>query len=141
LKNAQSVRVSVDGELFEVQVETDGLSGFQVGAVTPAIAAPTAAPAAPPPPAPAQATAAAPPAPKPQAATSGKAVVEAPMPGTIVRYEVAEGDTVTAGQTVVILEAMKMENALPAPADGTIASLTKAKGETVKRGEVLAVIQ
>ena len=135
LTNAQKVRVTVDGELFEVEVETDGLA---VIGVAPVAAAPTApSPAAAPTPAPA---AAAPAPAKPAAAAKGKATVEAPMPGTIVRYAVAVGDTVKAGQTLVILEAMKMENALPAPIAGTIASLTRQAGDTVARGAVLVVI-
>jgi oxaloacetate decarboxylase alpha subunit/pyruvate carboxylase subunit B len=62
------------------------------------------------------------------------------MPGTIVRYLVQVGDAVKAGQTVVILEAMKMENALPAPADGVVAALGPAAGANVKRGDALVVL-
>ncbi len=53
----------------------------------------------------------------------------------------AEGDTVTAGQPVVVLEAMKMEHVVAAPADGTVAELRAAVGETVDTGAVLAVVE
>lgn len=139
LADARTIRVAVDGEIFEVQVETAGLTGMpSVAAVVPtAPVAPTAAPAAvaaPKPAAPAPSVAKAAGAPK------GKGQVVAPMPGTIVRYTVAEGAAVKAGDPVVILEAMKMENALPAPVAGTIVALTSKPGATVARGEVLAVI-
>jgi propionyl-CoA carboxylase alpha chain len=66
--------------------------------------------------------------------------LHAPMPGTVVRVEVAEGDPVSAGAVVVVLEAMKMEHAVRAPADGVVASLPAAVGETVTAGQVLAVV-
>lgn len=64
----------------------------------------------------------------------------APMPGMIVSFRKKEGDTVKAGETVVILEAMKMENALPAPADGVIRSIQVKSGENVAKDAVLCVI-
>jgi acetyl/propionyl-CoA carboxylase alpha subunit len=66
--------------------------------------------------------------------------LRAPMPGTVVRVEVAEGTAVGAGEVVVVLEAMKMEHAVRAPADGVVASLPVAAGETVQAGQVLAVL-
>lgn len=137
LQNVQTYRVAVEGEVFEVQVETDGAVPATVTAAT---AAPTQTAAAPV----AQATAAVPvTASKPAAAgaPADGTQLTAPMPGTLVRYDVKEGDVVKAGQTVVILEAMKMENALPAPCDGTVAALGSAPGSTVTRGDVLLVIQ
>ena len=62
------------------------------------------------------------------------------MPGMIVNYEKKVGDTVSEGETVVILEAMKMENALPAPASGTIQAIGFASGDSVAKGDVLCVI-
>jgi oxaloacetate decarboxylase alpha subunit/pyruvate carboxylase subunit B len=62
------------------------------------------------------------------------------MPGMIVKYEKEVGDSVSQGETVVILEAMKMENALPAPASGTIKSVNFSSGDSVAKGDVLAVI-
>ena len=66
--------------------------------------------------------------------------VTAPMPGMIVKYEKNVGDAVNQGETVVVLEAMKMENSLPAPASGTIKSVSFSSGDTVAKGDVLAVI-
>jgi oxaloacetate decarboxylase alpha subunit/pyruvate carboxylase subunit B len=62
------------------------------------------------------------------------------MPGMIVRYDKNVGDSVTEGETVVILEAMKMENALPSPASGTIKSINFSAGDSVKKDAVLCVI-
>ncbi len=64
----------------------------------------------------------------------------APMPGTVVRVDVAEGDHVTAGQSLLRLEAMKMEHAVLAPAAGVVSSLTVKTRETVDSGQLLAVI-
>lgn len=69
----------------------------------------------------------------------GKKVV-APMPGMIIRYEVNEGDNVKAGDAVVILEAMKMQNTITAPVAGTIAAVNFGPGSSVARDDVLAVI-
>jgi biotin carboxyl carrier protein len=63
--------------------------------------------------------------------------VRAPMPGLIVRVEVAEGDSVKAGQGVVIMEAMKMENELKAESDGVVARILVEAGQTVEKGAVL----
>lgn len=64
----------------------------------------------------------------------------APMPGTIIRYLVKEGDEVKAGDGVVVLEAMKMENVLPAPEDGKIESINFKSGDKVNTNDVLAII-
>ena len=62
------------------------------------------------------------------------------MPGMIVNYEKQVGDSVNEGETVVILEAMKMENALAAPASGTIKAINFGSGDNVAKGDVLCVI-
>ena len=67
--------------------------------------------------------------------------VTAPMPGTVIRIEKSEGDTVKAGELVLILEAMKMENEILAPADGTIEKMSYEAGATVAGGEVLFEIK
>lgn len=64
----------------------------------------------------------------------------APMPGTIVRYLVATGDEVQAGDGVVVLEAMKMENVLAAPDDGKVLAVNCGPGDKVKQNQLLAVI-
>ena len=64
-------------------------------------------------------------------------VVSSPMPGTVIKVEKAEGDSVKAGELVLILEAMKMENEILSPADGTIITLNCEVGGTVAGGDVL----
>jgi len=71
------------------------------------------------------------------AAESGPRPVRAPMPGLIVRVEVAPGDVVSAGQGVVIMEAMKMENELRAEDGGAVARVLVAAGQPVEKGAVL----
>jgi pyruvate carboxylase subunit B len=74
---------------------------------------------------------------KAAAGAAGPSPLKAPMPGLVVRVEVAEGDVVQAGQGVVIVEAMKMENELKAPAAGRVAAVKVKEGTTVERGQVL----
>lgn len=64
----------------------------------------------------------------------------APMPGNVVRIEAAQGDPVTAGQPVLVLEAMKMEHLIAAPSAGVIAELRVAQGDQVDAGDVLAIV-
>jgi len=71
----------------------------------------------------------------------GKEVVKTPMQGTIVKVLVAEGDTVKAGQTLVVLEAMKMENHVTAHQAGTVAGLEVAEGQTVPTGATIAIVE
>jgi biotin carboxyl carrier protein len=73
--------------------------------------------------------------------TTGPQRIVAPMPGKIVRVAVAVGDTVRARQTIVVVEAMKMENELRAGRDGTVGELHAREGAPVESGELLAVIQ
>ena len=65
------------------------------------------------------------------------AVLKAPMPGLVVRVQAREGDTVTAGAGLIVLEAMKMENELKAAAPGVVKSVRVAPGEAVEKGQVL----
>src|SRR5947209_886142 len=73
-------------------------------------------------------------------AETKEAIMHAPMPGLVLGTPVAVGDSVTQGQTIIILEAMKMENDLSAPISGVIKELRVSKGQTVDHGEALAVI-
>ena len=72
---------------------------------------------------------------------TGRAVIEAVMPGRVVRLLVEEGQEVEPGQGVLVLEAMKMENEVAAPRAGTVSSLKVAQGETVETGQLLAVVE
>ena len=63
-----------------------------------------------------------------------------PVKALIIRYEVTVGDKVKAGDTVVILEAMKMETPLASPIDGIVKAITHGKGDSVAKDEVLAII-
>jgi 3-methylcrotonyl-CoA carboxylase alpha subunit len=65
----------------------------------------------------------------------------APMPGKVIAVDVAEGDTVTAGQRLMVLEAMKMEHALTAPFDGTVTELNASEGEQVQVEALLCVVK
>ncbi len=64
----------------------------------------------------------------------------APMPGMIVKYLKNVGDKVSEGEPICVLEAMKMENALPAPVSGTVKAINFNSGDTVQKGDVLAVV-
>ncbi|MGN0544777.1 MAG: biotin/lipoyl-containing protein [Acutalibacteraceae bacterium] len=122
--------VTLNGKNYEVEVEeTEAI----ITAVTDA--APAATPAAPAAPAP---TAAAPAAPAAPAATDGQNVL-APMPGTVLSVNVSVGAPVKAGDILLILEAMKMENEIVAPCDGTVRQIV-AKGSSVATDELLAVV-
>lgn len=77
----------------------------------------------------------------PRLGTSGSGVVRAPMPGLIVRVEVAAGDPVVAGAGLVVMEAMKMENELCAPAGGVVASVHVAAGDVVGQGAPLVTLR
>ncbi len=70
----------------------------------------------------------------------GDAPITAPMPGLVTHVIVAAGQRVERGQTVIVLEAMKMENDLAAPRTGVIRQLTVSRGDTVNQGQVLAVV-
>ena len=121
--------ISVNGVAYSVSVEETAAGAAPV--------APAAAPA--PKAAPAPAASAAPAAPA-APASAGAVEVKAPMPGNILDVKVAAGASVKAGDVLVILEAMKMENEIFAPCAGTISSVAVAKGAAVNPGDVLCVI-
>mgnify|MGYP003370191007 FL=1 len=134
-------KISIDGTQYLVEMEEVGAPQPTPAdaAPAPAAAAPAPAPAPVPAPAPAAAPAPAPePAPAPAApAVAGSFAQTAPMPGTILDIHVKVGDTVTANQPVMVLEAMKMENEVVAEQAGTIASINVEKGAMVNPGDTL----
>ena len=75
------------------------------------------------------------------AAPAGAETINAPMPGNIVNVQVKAGDTVTKGQVLLVLEAMKMENEIMAPRDGVIAGVHVNKGDSVDSGKLLISMQ
>lgn len=121
-------KVEVNGIPFEVEMEGQPAAAKPVAVPRPAAAA---APA--PKPAPQAAPKAAAPA------GAGKAL-KAPLPGVINNINVAVGAQVKNGQTVIILEAMKMENEINAECDGTVTSIAVSKGDSVMEGDVLLTI-
>ena len=129
--------VTLNGKNYEVEVEKNTAKITN----TTAAAAPAAAPAPKAAPAPAPVAAPAPaPAPAPVgAAPAGGANVTAPMPGTVLNVVAPVGTAVKAGDVILILEAMKMENDIVAPCDGTVASVA-AKGTSVNTDDVLATL-
>lgn len=125
--------VFVDDDYYAVEVESEGGAMIAAPVVTQVAAAPKAAapkPAAAPAPKPAAAPAAAP-------AAGGAGSITAPMPGLIVDVTCKAGDKVKAGQQVVILEAMKMQNPLNAPIDGEVKNIYVKAGDSVAVGQVL----
>jgi biotin carboxyl carrier protein len=72
---------------------------------------------------------------------SGLQNITAPMPGKVVRVLVAQGDSVEAGQGIVVVEAMKMQNEIKAQRPGRIAAMTAREGDTVAAGEMLATLE
>jgi len=123
-------KVNVNGIPFEVEMKQPIKAAPKVKKVEPAkVAAP--APAAP---------VAAPAAPAVSAAVGAGAKVTAPLPGTITDVKVAVGQAVNAGDVVVVLEAMKMQNNIEAENSGTVTSVMVNNGDTVMEGTVLVTI-
>lgn len=115
--------ITVNGNTYEVSVEESG--SMQAVAAPKASAAPAKAPQAP----------------AVKVSTgAGSVKVEAPMAGKIISLVANVGASVKKGDTVLIMEAMKMENAIPAPADGVVASIDVAVGDAVESGKVLATL-
>lgn len=121
----KNYKVTVNGVTYDVSVEGDG-SAPTVTKQAPA--APTETKEEP------KATAPAP------AGPQGSTKIESPMPGTVLRIDKKPGDAVKAGDIILILEAMKMENEITAPSDGTIASIDVAVGASVNAGDILATL-
>ena len=129
--------ITVNGIGYQVSVEELNGAPVAVAPVAVPVAAPVAAPVATPVAAPVAAAPAAAPVAAPMA---GGEKINSPMPGTIMDVRCAVGTTVKKGETLLILEAMKMENEIICPFDGTVQQVLVAKGATVNSGDVLVVI-
>lgn len=124
-------KVSVNGIPFEVELKRP---------INPVHAIKKPKVAAPKPAAPAPAPAAAPVAAAPAAAPGSGNPVKAPLPGTISSISVKVGDQVNVGDTVLVLEAMKMQNNIEAEYAGTVSSIVVNPGDSVMEGAVLLTI-
>ena len=121
-----TAKVTVNGAEYNVEWKKP-VEEKPVVKVQPVAAKPAAAPA---------------PAAKPVApAPAGGHSIKTPLPGVIIDVKVNVGDTVAKGQTVVVLEAMKMENNINADREGKVAAIQVAKGDTVADGAVLVVLE
>ena len=130
-------KVTLNNRVYEVEVEQGEamlLDEYELAA--PAAPAPAAVPAAAP--AAAPATAAAPAA--PAAGLAAGEVVKSPMPGNVLKINVAPGQKVGEGDVLIILEAMKMENEVVSTKAGTVAQIVVAQGAVVETGSPLVVI-
>ena len=112
--------ITVNGVVYDVTVDETGAAPAPVAPTAPAAPVAPAAPAA--------------------APVAGGSQVTSPMPGTILDVKVNVGDTVSNGQVLVLLEAMKMENEICAPCDGKVVSVAVKKGDAVDTGSLMVVI-
>ena len=127
-------KITLNNRVYEVEVEAGKamlLDEYEAIAPAPVAAAPVAAAA----PAAAPAAAAAAPV-----VTGAGEPVNAPMPGTILKVNVTQGQAVKAGTVLCVLEAMKMENEIMAPKAGTVTQVVTSKGASVNTGDALVVI-
>lgn len=115
----KAYKVNVNGNVYEITIEVIDKADIK------APSAPTPAPAA---------------APAPVAAPAGAQTVSAPMPGTILKVNVSNGQAVKKGDVLMILEAMKMENEILAANDGTVSSVNVTAGQSVESGTVLCTL-
>ena len=112
----KAYKVNVNGNVYEITLEVIDKADIKPVAAP----APAAAPAAP--------------------AAAGAQTIAAPMPGTILKVNVSNGQAVKKGDVLMILEAMKMENEILAPCDATVASVNVAQGTSVESGAVLCTL-
>ena len=118
--------VEVNGTHYTVEMEKKPKAAPAPKPVARPVAKPAAAPAA---------------APAAKPAAAGKSGVKSPLPGVILDIKVKEGDEVKKGQTLIILEAMKMENSINADKDGKVTAINVSKGESVLEGTDLVIIE
>ena len=132
-------KVTLNNRVYEVEVEEGSamlVDEYALAApaapahVAPAHVAPAVVAAAP----------AAAPAPAAAAPLAAGEAVKSPMPGNILKINVAQGQSVKEGDTLIVLEAMKMENDVVAPRDGTVAQIVVTKGAVVETGSPLVIL-
>lgn len=123
--NGQNVEVEVNGKAYSVELEQAAKPA------KPVIAKPAAAPAA--------APAASAPSPRPAAGAAG--ATRSPLPGTVLSVNVTVGQAVKAGDVAIVLEAMKMENAINCGRDGVVKAVYVAKGDNVLEGADLLLVE
>ena len=125
--NETSAQVEVNGVTYNVEWEKpEATKPVVVAKPTTTATKPTVAPTV---------------APTPTTNTSGGYAIKTPLPGVIIDIKVNIGDTIAKGQTVAILEAMKMENNINSDRDGKVVSIAVSKGETVADGAVLVTLE
>ncbi len=112
----KAYRVNVNGNTYEITLEV--IDKAEIKTPAPKAEAPAAAPAP----------------------AAGAQTVAAPMPGTILKVNVSNGQAVKKGDVLMILEAMKMENEIMAPCDATVSSVNVANGASVETGTVLCTL-
>lgn len=114
----KAYRVNVNGNTYEITLEVIDKSEIKAQAPAPKAEASIA----------------------PAPVASGAQTVSAPMPGTILKVNVANGQAVKKGDVLMILEAMKMENEIMAPCDATVSSVNVNQGASVETGTVLCTL-
>ena len=120
----KSYTITVNGNVYDVTVEENG-AGAAPAAAPGRAAAPVAAPAA---------------APAPAAGGAGSVKIEAGAAGKVFSIDKKAGDAVKRGDTILVLEVMKMETPVVAPEDGTVASIDVTVGQAVEAGALLATM-
>lgn len=123
----KNYRITVNGTAYDVTVEETGGQAGAPAAAAPVVNAPKAAPA---PAAPAASA----------SGSAGSIEVKASVPGKVYKVEANVGQSVAAGDTIIVLEAMKMEIPVVAPEAGTVASIDVAEGASVESGDILATL-
>ncbi len=123
----QKASVEVNGKVYEVDILSETMPKKVKPSVAPKVAEPAKAEA---------------PAPAPQPATTSATgvAVQAPLPGVILDIKVQVGQQVKAGETVAVLEAMKMENNITADNDGTVTAIKVSKGDSISEGDDILLI-
>jgi biotin carboxyl carrier protein len=112
----KAYRVNVNGNVYEITIEVIDKADIKAPAAPAAPATPVAS------------------------APAGGETIKAPMPGTILKVNVSNGQAVKKGDVLFVLEAMKMENEIMAPCDGTVSAVSVANGASVENGTALCTL-